>query len=1316
MKVCESDFEIMDFTNIRADLKSPRVDMIAEIELLTSALSIRETDVAEQSERFRTIAKDGTCSWITSQKWFIPWLLKEDEEPHILWISGSPGAGKSVLASYIVDIIRKQWGDNFCQYHSFVFSEKSRRSASYLFRSLAYQAARGLPLFRAEFLRMSSQFGVPFSNMSVTALWERIFRGALFNTNLGKSLYWVIDGLDESEPEAIPLIFQCFKSLDAHSKLKILIVSRPTTDITMRIRQLPLKCTAHQLSASDTYNDVRAYVEDAVGSMMPKGVATGQLVEKVLTKAAGNFLWVSLATKDLEKSWHRQSNIDQALSRLPVEMTPWYSRMMQKLEDDPDEEIRKMALIFLTWATYAFRPLHILELKVALQAEFSDLVSLEDTIHSVCGDFIHVRGSRVNLIHETARHFLMNSHFGTVISTKAGYRHEYLAILCLQHLSSTRERQWRQILHGVQVRQSKDIPHGDPYSSIHDIDPFLSYAATSWPYHLSLSQPDSHSLRDVLFDFFNNDALTWINALALLRDLRALIRTAQYLKSFIRGREKMLTENIPETFQRDDIEFLKLWAIDLIKIVGNFGSYLVQYPSSIYKLIPPFCPTNSILRKTFGHGYGTLLVTGISSADWGDCHARLSVGADETATRVITTSEVFAALVPQAHSLVIWHADTCEELRRLRHGEYVTEVAVNKTGDLVCTSGFKTIKIWELGTGQQIASVGKHTDNRVLAVAFGADNNKVLVGYQDHLIVCQNWKTEEVVYAFRAIKGDHNLHHGLRVVSFSPDGTQLAVGSRNRPVDLWDLGTQSWTKRCLMSEEISYCEDDVFQGPEVIQWHPNLPNVYILYHNTTLIDWNPVFDEQTEHHLGAKGLACSPCGNYLLTSDHDGSIKIFTLPDYSRLHESELRPIYCLKHHEYTLDLAFSPDGQRFYELRGSFCSVWEPEALVPEERLGAEGDRSFSSGSLWTAEAKNLLATPHTCAPITAISCAPNDMGFCCGRDNGTVAIHDMATGKKIRSLLGHVTDMAIIALAWSSSGNWVASGDDSGHVLVRKVQMPTSTNTKVTVYKAFDFRIKKGSINQLLFSSNDKYLLISTVSADWIWDVSAKEICHIREHPSPRHIKWIEDPKDQSRLVSIAAGEVHIFDWNEFVNLTSDEGLQFVRTSQDSLSGKREISNPIPSSLARLGLGQSKEEEEIINFVTQTNDKRSIIFETLPSGGQKRDRLKCHRIELIRTIDVDPNAPQGYIFLQSNTQELASEVSKLVGSYQNQIVFFNHEHWLCTWKIGTAVESYKRHFFLPKDWINSEALSLNVLSDYGTILCPRNGEVAIIKNGIKF
>ena len=199
-------------------------------------------------------------------------------------------------------------------------------------------------------------------------LWEKIFCGLLLNMTLGKTLYWVVDGIDEAEPGALQSIFQCLKSLDSSIRLKILLLSRPTTDITMRIKQLPFRCTIHNISTVDTYDDIRAYVEDAIGIMIPKGVASRQrIVDKVLMKASGNFLWVALATKDLEESWHLRSDIDHTLSGFPSEMTDLYSRMIRKIEKQPQ---RVMATTFLTWATYSFRPLHIPELRRRFSLSF----------------------------------------------------------------------------------------------------------------------------------------------------------------------------------------------------------------------------------------------------------------------------------------------------------------------------------------------------------------------------------------------------------------------------------------------------------------------------------------------------------------------------------------------------------------------------------------------------------------------------------------------------------------------------------------------------------------------------------------------------------------------------------------------------------------------------------------------------------------------------------------------------------------------------------------------------------------------------------
>ncbi|KAH7336740.1 quinon protein alcohol dehydrogenase-like superfamily, partial [Pyrenochaeta sp. MPI-SDFR-AT-0127] len=793
----------------------------------------------------------------------------------------------------------------------------------------------------------------------------------------------------------------------------------------------------------------------------------------------------------------------------------------------------------------------------------------------------------------------------------------------------------------------------------------------------------------IVLGFFRDDVLTWINTLALFGDLGALIRAAEYLRAFLDRRRKKKSTETPATSKDESTAILRLWVTDLIRLVGKFGSNLIQHPSSIYKLIPPFCPINSMLRQASTQS--TFSVEGVTMDDWDDCHARLPLGTESSGRRVIATSEVFMALVPGAQNLVVWHAETFEELRRMRHGEYVTEAAVNTKGDLVCTAGRSTIKVWKLSTGQEVGSFNEHSDDRILAIGFGVEDSQILIGYQDHLIVCHDWKTQRIMYSFHAVFTDgENDKNGLRVISFSPDGKRLIVGSRNRPVDLWDLSTQAWTARCVMRDEILHAETDVFLQPEVIQWHPNSGNIYILYHNTALVDWNPAYGEKTEHYLGAKGMVCSPCADYLLTYEADGSVKVFGLPDYSRSQEHSLRPIYHLVHPEHIRDVAFSPDGRRFYDLRDTTCSVWEPEVLVQpikRERRDSQvpnydRDRSTSRPPATTSRSST--------ASVTAIACAPNDLGFCCGREDGTILVHTMTTGAKIRSLPGHCIDMAIIGLTWSSSGRWIASADDSGRVLVRKVQMPLTSDEKMKVFKSSDFRVSSDGINQLLFSSDDRYLLVSTLSADRIWNLSEKIICHERQHSAPRRVKWIEHPSDPSRLVSIDTGEVHIFNWNDFLDLTPGEGIRFARTEQSSLLGQRLHAPLRTDSFEKLGLAVHMTSVTLgsleVNSVTQTSDRRSIVLETIPHEGYDRDRVKRRRIEFIRTMDISPSSASGGLNLQRSAPNVPREILRLVGSYQTTLsssitsTGCVHGSWVQPLRATESIYFYQRTGSVPR------------------------------------
>jgi len=123
-------------------------------------------------------------------------------------------------------------------------------------------------------------------------------------------------------------------------------------------------------------------------------------------------------------------------------------------------------------------------------------------------------------------------------------------------------------------------------------------------------------------------------------------------------------------------------------------------------------------------------------------------------------------------------------------------------------------------------------------------------------------------------------------------------------------------------------------------------------------------------------------------------------------------------------------------------------------------------------------------------------------------------------------------------------------------------------------------------------------------------------------------------------------------------------------------------------------------IRGIALSRDKRSLIYETLPissAGGSKVFILSTSSLSHSWEID------------------LSGRVKRLIGTFQNSIVFLDHDYWICTWEIEARPSDVKRHFFLPKDWLNSSTLQMATLNEQGTFFCPKFGNVIIVRNGMK-
>ncbi|KAF8858537.1 hypothetical protein BDZ45DRAFT_714474 [Acephala macrosclerotiorum] len=1250
---------------------------------LEELLGIQE-DPADDFEITRDRIMEGSCQWILRRKTYSDWKDTMSGNSKILWLTGLPAAGKSILSSFVIDSLQKDSSIENCCYHFFKSEHQTKRTIGQMLRSVAYQVAISSQLFREKLLELYDSGTLPFGRQKVNTIWEAIFDGILFRQRFDEPIYWILDGLDEADcPE---VLVRLLSKMQSSNRFRILIVSRPMRDLATSFGS-NTQVVHDEISLEDTCDDIKAYTTSVISATLHSGKFQDDICTKVLEKAHGSFLWVSLALDQLKNNWHTENDVGQVLNDLPGGMEPLYVRMMNTISKQAPRP-RAIALKILTWTVCVFRPLELAELEVALESEFGNFLCLKDTVSQICGNFIIVEKSRVALIHDTARHFLLHKTSGLPLTIDHRLGNEQIASTCLKYLTDPKKN-WRHIFALAQMNYPpSESQKRSQHVTLHGTYPFLSYAVTWWTYHVSLAPPHTGLVSQVL-EFLEHSCLVWINAIALLGDMGALTRAAQYIKLYVKrkNRKSSIDSLMSVTGNRDDE--LKQWAKDLIRVVGRFGNILTQSPMSVYQYTVPFCPRGSIISRTYPQMSG-LSIVGISSDAWDDCLARLTIGNDEYASQVLCKGMYFVTLIERG-VLVVWHAESCAEARRIDHGEWISVMECSRVSSIVVTAGMKTIRAWDITTGDEIFCMPKLYSRRILALSLGITDDELFIGYDDASIQCVDLTSYTEKWKILLKEPGDSEHLCPHLISFSPDNSLVLIGYRGRPMLVWSLDSPTrGPQKCIRPEDRYGRHHNTWKAgtPECVVWRPDLLVVLIIYNDNALFEWNIEDDTQREiSEIGAREMALSPDGNLLLTSDYTGTLRVWTVPEF--------RLTYQLQEDDMVRSLAFSPDGQRFYDIRGPLCNVWEPDALIrpddlDREELSSTQDTTFSEAISSANEAGR--------AQITALICDTEDRFYCCGKDGGAVVLHNIRTGKKIRKVYGHAAISSIIEMAWSTSGKYIASADDCGWVIAKRLRKPTTQLNSWAVYPLLDFRPGE-AISQLLFGSSEEYLLVSSSTRDWVWSLQhKKEVC-VSEHPTMAG-KWVNHPLIADQLICIESGEVRLFSWGTLKEIR--------RTALNGIEESTEDDNSqnIPG-LNRLSLQRTTSENPLsIERAIQVHSTQ-IIFEVSPNMGSKGTDISRRTVML---LDIPSLRKEPIIICQSG------QANRLIGSFHGHVVFLDHQYCFCTWDLRNGATSLKRHFFLPKDWLSPGMLNLCIVNSHGTILCPKNGEVAIIRAGIKF
>jgi hypothetical protein len=257
------------------------------------------------------------------------------------------------------------------------------------------------------------------------------------------------------------------------------------------------------------------------------------------------------------------------------------------------------------------------------------------------------------------------------------------------------------------------------------------------------------------------------------------------------------------------------------------------------------------------------------------------------------------------------------------------------------------------------------------------------------------------------------------------------------------------------------------------------------------------------------------------------------------------------------------------------------------------------------------------------------------------------------------------------------------------------------------------------------------------------------------------VQHPSAADELVWVEPSLIRTFKWPvlEQQKQARSSSSHVTEMNEDVRLGR--TSGPNPSTSRQTS--RANEGRRTVQWATtaKSDDQHILVYATLPQersvhwasdisqGGLELSTLQLSDLAGITTTSsslLTPHLDTGLYVPTSNVPSaLVEHIKFLTGMLGTSIVFLDHEGWLSTWDVTTrtkpeelgiptrlagtlhhhhntvecdieGVEGLTRHFFAPKDWLNTNTSHLTVVHGQGTLFCPRYGDVAIVRNGTRF
>ncbi|KAB8212112.1 ankyrin repeat-containing domain protein [Aspergillus parasiticus] len=482
----------------------------------------------------------GTCQWVLQNPTYLNW--RNSPSNSLLWVSADPGCGKSVLSKSLIDIDSKDLESGTLVCHFFFKDNEQQNQLNIALCALLHQIFSQEPALISEAMRLFRETGDKIQ-YETSELWKLLLN--IVSKSQAPQVICVLDALDECRSKdgeiLIQNLCQAFENGKTRSnpagktRLKFFITSRPYLEIQTLFASLTNAWPQIRLRGEEESDQIMKEIDIVIEIKMQQLAREAGLSPEVhkkfetqlLQMANRTYLWLHLALEDIRATLNNSLQPDtESIRNIPSSVNAAYANILARVHADQSSTVKKILLIICG----ARRPLTIHEMAIALGIALRpestkihraqlDAPRLSARIRSLCGLFVIIIDSRIHLLHQTAKEFLVRSGSAQSVHPNPVYPLSHtdtestLAEICVRYLlmEDFRGSDYYLKLWGKENSKLESCPD-HPIPGVYTL---LEYSAENWARHVRHMSPARYApIEDLVYRLYETSSqsfLVWFN-------------------------------------------------------------------------------------------------------------------------------------------------------------------------------------------------------------------------------------------------------------------------------------------------------------------------------------------------------------------------------------------------------------------------------------------------------------------------------------------------------------------------------------------------------------------------------------------------------------------------------------------------------------------------------------------------------------------------------------------------------------------------------------------------------------------------------------